>query len=96
MCYLVLNSKYDIFLTLIDVDKMKNIPFWCSEEYIHKKTVNTFWNKKQHFNDPINDTNNCLVDKDEICNNKCHTKGVLLTAYNCGIVCSYREIISSE
>jgi hypothetical protein len=73
-----------------------NKPFWCSEEYLHKTTVNTFWNKKQNFNDPIKNTNNCSIDKDEICNNKCHTKGVLLTAYNCGIVCSYREIISSE
>ena len=62
MCYLVLYRIYKIFLTQIDVETLINKPFWCSEEYIHKKTVNTFWNKKQHFNDPIKDTNNCLVD----------------------------------
>jgi hypothetical protein len=37
-----------------------------------------------------------LVNKDEVCNNKSRTKGVLLTAYNCGIICSYCEILSSE
>ena len=63
MCYLVQNIKYNIFLTLIDGDKLINKPLWCSEEYIHTTTVNTFWNKKQHFNDPIKDTNNrCLFN----------------------------------
>jgi hypothetical protein len=37
-----------------------------------------------------------LANKDEVCNNKIRTKGVLLTAYNCGIICSYCEILSSE
>ena len=42
------------------------------------------------------DGTTCRVDKDDLCNNKCRTKGVFLAAYNCGIVCGYREIFTAE
>ena len=42
------------------------------------------------------DKNTCRVEKDVICKNKCRTKGVMLAAYNCGIICAYRELYSSE
>jgi len=58
--------------------------------------VNLFWNRKQNNYDNTDYQTKCSVEKDEICNNKCRTKGVLLTAYNCGIICSYKEILTSE
>ncbi len=51
------------------------------------------------FNQFINfgtDGTTCRVEKDDLCNNKCRTKGVFLAAYNCGIVCGYREIFTAE
>jgi hypothetical protein len=43
-------------------------------------------------------TTNCHIEKEYPipCKKKCRTTGVLLTVYNCGIVCGYREICSSE
>ena len=42
------------------------------------------------------DKNTCRVEKDVKCNNKCRSKGIMIAAYNCGIICGYREIFTSE
>jgi hypothetical protein len=90
--FLKLNLLIIIYKEKLELDK----PLWCLEKFIPSNLVNIFWNQYPNYNQTSTHNTNCLVNKDEVCNNKCRTKGVLLTAYNCGIICSYREILSSE
>jgi hypothetical protein len=41
---------------------------------------------------------NCQINKEFPipCKKKCRTTGILLSVYNCGIICGYRELFSSE
>ena len=67
---------------------------WIQREYISEDLYTAYLFK---LNRPVFNLQ-CNTDKTQVttCEIKCKTRGILLSATNCGIVISFRELFGSE
>ncbi len=65
---------------------------WLLKKNVSQDMYNTFAKKN------VDSFTSCNTDKTKVfsCENKCKTRGVVVAAFNCGIVLSFREIFGSE
>ena len=72
--------------------------FWCEEKFVPKRLLDDFFIVYATRSQSEQLQLECRVQKDLVipCLKKCRTTGVLLTVFNCGIICGYREIFSAE
>jgi hypothetical protein len=72
--------------------------FWCEEKFVPKRLLDDFFIVSASRSQSEQLQFECRVQKDLVipCLKKCRTTGVLLTVFNCGIICGYREIFSAE
>jgi hypothetical protein len=91
-CYVDTNDKIIYLLSNISGSY-----FWSTE--VSQSLMQEFSNQfSQRIEKHSIEQTSCKIDKTCTipCNKKCRTTGILLSVYNCGIVCGYRELFSSE
>ena len=91
---------HDEFITsdevsLFLVDKGDQLPFWVSENQISLEKLRIYYQNIKKTNDN-NEGCNTSKEKRIHCENKSRTQGSLISSFNCGVICSYKEIFRSE
>ncbi|CAF1087177.1 unnamed protein product, partial [Brachionus calyciflorus] len=89
-CFYTREENY-LFLSELTNNKL----VWVTENQIDATLFEDFFRKKNSFADKLDLECQTLKSK-TLCDFKTRTKGILISAFNCGIVTGYREIFGSE
>jgi hypothetical protein len=75
---------------LVTISESDDNPFWATENQIPLELIEEYNQKKPKVE------LSCLTKKTIKCVKKTRTQGILISAFNCGIICGFREIFGSE
>lgn len=100
---LIIHDAYidaeDRILLLCDYNdcQKENSFFWVSSKQIQASKIENYIDQLKHLTDK-NESISCNSSKKYTlpCNKKSRTVGVFLAVFNCGIICSYKEIFQHE
>ena len=81
-----------VYFLLTDTEQKNGVPFWATENQVPKRIIENFYKNEKTSNSEIN----CMTRKTVKCEKKTTKRGILISAFNCGIVCGYREIYGLE